>query len=99
MFTGFAVGEICDVRFTRHSDVGIEPIDRLAVLGYASPDSAPDRVRRIRRKKDAVSQGRQLCRELRAAGASAPDVRLSARCARRSGWHVVSDGTENLCAD
>ena len=95
MFTGYAVGEVCDVRYTLRQDGEESPIDRFSVLGYSSPHSAPKSIRVIDKKKSAVSIGRRICGRIDVEDA---DVRLYARCATRRGWRVVSEGQEDLCA-
>ena len=94
MFTGFGL-DVCDVRYAQILSDGTEQeVDRYEVLGYPSRREAPRNVWRIGNEKQAVDLGRRLCRKL----GPDTDLRLHARCARRSGWRHEARGQDNLCA-
>lgn len=94
MFTGFGVGEVCDVRYTLREGDTETTLDRFSALGHDDPRSAPQKIRRVKDKKSALSLGRRLCRALDGTA----DVRLHARCAHKRGWRIVAQGKNNLCA-
>jgi len=94
MFTGFAAGEVCDVEYRLRAGDGESVLDRFAVLGFDDRWDAPNSVRRLPKKKNAIRLGERLCRTI---AVSDPDIRLYARCAHRKGWRTVASGRENLC--
>ena len=90
MFRGNSIG-ICDVRYTRHTADGNEPIDRFELLGYPVWSEAPRDLRSIRENKlDDVT--RRICKALPGA-----DVRVKARCAEQSGWKKKRSPDRNAC--
>jgi hypothetical protein len=94
MFTTFAAGKICEVEYLQDMGTSVFVLDRYALLENDERWSDPESLRRISSKRQAVRIGRSLCGAL---NEEAPDVRVVARCARRSGWDKVAMGKKNLC--
>lgn len=94
MYSGFALGNYCQVAFYERTEAGDERVDRLAVLGHTSLAAAPASVRRLGKTKDVESQGRQLCKKL----GPGTDLRVDARCSSKKGWTRALHREANLCA-
>ncbi len=94
MFVGFGT-DICDVRYyTIDPDGGRTRLDPIAALGFESRREAPKSVWRVGDDRGVARLGQRLCVELD----GREDVRVEARCATRSGWKEVADGSQPLCA-
>ena len=95
MFHGFG-SQICDVRYFRYgAGVGVERVDRFALLGAETASEEPQSIRTIRTVEHAEEIGRRLCEKL---PGDERDVRLVARCGSKKGWIEASDGSRNLCS-
>ena len=88
MFSGFGL-QICEAEFRGAGGSGA-PLDRYAALGV-SRDEAPSWLRKMRNEDDVRGVARKLCTKL------GQDVRVSARCAARSGWKTVLEPSTQVC--
>ena len=68
-------------------------IDRFAVLGYDDPFQAPASVRLITKESDANTLATRICTRL----GSDAKVYMRLQDARREGWRVINDGSQNVC--
>lgn len=93
MFVGYGL-DVCAVRYAQRGDDGaLQTLDRFALLGHPDWASAPRSVKRVSDLQGGERLGRQLCGAL---GAGA-DVRMSLRCAARTGWTTVAADETDLC--
>lgn len=93
MFTGFGL-DVCTVDYRQvDEDGGSIHLDRFAVLGYDRPRDAPRSTWRVQSADEADRIGRRMCKKR-----SGADIRVKARCARRSGWKTERKADTNLCA-
>jgi hypothetical protein len=99
MFHSYGAG-VCRVRYTLEDGRRTEPLDRYALLGYASPDASPPWLRRIylHRGKDAARSlddvTRMICRRL---GERAGALRLTADCSGEDAWVAIYGGRSPIC--
>lgn len=94
MFTGFGL-DVCTVDYRLVQPDGVAtPIDRYGALGVTAWRDGPRNLWRVPDADTAQRIGQRICR---AVAQPAPDVRVVANCARRSGWKTELDGTINVC--
>ena len=93
MFVGYGL-DVCAVRYSQLGEDGaLHELDRFDVLGHPTWVEAPTSVKRVSDLQAGERLGRQLCKAL---GPGA-DVRMSLRCAARTGWTVQAEDERNLC--
>ena len=85
----------CEVQWLAATPQGLEPIDRMAVLGVTEPWKMSSRFRIQRSARDVEAAAQALCDKL-----PGTDVRARARCGIKHGleWKEVYDGQTPLCA-
>lgn len=89
--------DVCALELLRHTEAGLQPVDRLELLGYG-PDKPAPRRSRVVREVDLEGHQKVLCREAKKALGEDVDLRLRAKCARRDTWKVRRRGKRNMCA-
>lgn len=82
--------DVCDLRYWRTTDAGVERVDRRALLGHANKWSMPRAIRRVKRK-EVRKHDTLVCDAAREAWG--PDVVLDrdARCASDTRWVVLGE--------
>lgn len=93
MFVGYGL-DVCAVQYSEVGpDGALSPLDRFEALGHERWVKAPTSVKRVSDLAAGERLGRQLCK---AKGPGA-DIRMSLRCAARTGWSQKADNDVNLC--
>ena len=93
MFVGYGL-DVCAVSYSEVGpDGALLPLDRFEALGHPRWVEAPTSVKRVSDLAAGERLGRQLCK---AKGPGA-DIRMSLRCAARTGWSQKADNDVNLC--
>lgn len=89
--------DFCAVDYWQVAQDGTRvPLDRFEIFGHPKDDpkrKPPKHIWRVKNQSEARRFGRIMCKKL----GGDVDVRVAVRCASKTLWVDVEDGSENLC--